>query len=141
MKNIFSLKNIQFSFFGTQWNWLDLCRCRPNMLMKLLRHRGLKSSKNVWKVKISTNKKNQMEQQAFEMKKSSLNTNWELVLYMPICSLHSMFFHSRNLPPASPLFKQFSALGSKGDILIELNLFNAVKSYFYLDSFISNVAK
>ena len=63
-------------------------------------------------------------------------TNWELVLYLPICSLHAMFLHSRNLPPASPLFKQFSALGSKGDILIELNLFNAVKSYFYLDSFI-----
>ena len=79
--------------------------------------------------------------QSYEMKRTSLNTNWELVLYMPICSQHSMFFHSRNLPPASPLFKQFSALGSKGDILIELNLFNAVKSYFYLDSFISNVAK
>ena len=69
----------------------------------------------------------------------SKNENWSIVMYLPICSRHSMFYHSRNLPPSSPLFKQFSALGSKGDILIELNLFNAFRSHFFLDSFIANL--
>ena len=85
--------------------------------------------------------KTETKNENFEIDQISLNRHWKLVLYLPICSQHSMFFHSRNLPPSSPLFKQFSALGSKGDILIELNLFNSVKSYFYLDSFTPNVLK
>ena len=66
----------------------------------------------------------------------SPNDNWKIVIYLPICSQHSMFYHSRNLPPSSPLFKQFSIFGSKGDILVELNLFNTFKSYLLMDSFI-----
>ena len=65
----------------------------------------------------------------------STNDDWKIVIHLPICSKHSMFYHSRNLSPSSPLFKQFSALGSKGDILIELNLFNAFKTYFFIDSY------
>lgn len=66
----------------------------------------------------------------------SPNDNWKIVIYLPICSQHSMFYHSRNLPPSSPLFKQFSIFGSKGDILVELNLFNTFKSHLLMDSFI-----
>ena len=78
--------------------------------------------------------KNNIQHQIMKSEKE----NWRIVLYVPICSQHSMFYHSRNLPPSSPLFKEFSALGAKGEILIELNLFNALKTYFFLDSFIAN---
>ena len=67
------------------------------------------------------------------------NEHWNIVMYLPICSKHSMFYHSRNLPPSSPLFKPFSALGSKGDILIELNIFDTIKLNFFVDSFIMNL--
>ena len=64
------------------------------------------------------------------------SSSLQMLIYLPICSRHSMFYHSRTLPPSSPLFKPFSSLGSKGNFLIELNLFNAFKSYIFVDSFI-----
>ena len=85
--------------------------------------------------------KTEKKEEDFEINTISSNRYWELVLYLPICSLHSMFFHSRNLPPASPLFKHFSLFGSRGDILIELNLFNVFKTHFHLESFITNIIR